>query len=314
MRLALALLVAAATPAFAQQAPAPQAPRPQDLSPDSRGLGPYPAIKEADPSLPNHVVYRPENLGALGKRKLGIVVWGNGGCSGDGAGARHHLAQLASYGYVVIAPGTIRSGSGAPPRDPRAPRAPGANGKLPPIETKFEDVRAGIDWALAENQRRGSPYFQRIDPAMIAVAGHSCGGLQSLQLAGDPRVRTVMVHNSGIFADGSNPISGIEIDKTLLRTLHTPVLYVLGGPSDIAYPNGTDDVRLIGNVPVFLASSDVGHGGTFGQPNGGAVGVISVAWLEWQLRGDKQAARTFTGTDCTLCTDGNWKIERKRID
>src|SRR5690606_19338169 len=109
-------------------------------------------------------------------------------CSGDGAGARQHLLQLASYGYVVIAPGTIRSGPGAPPRDPGARRGPDASGKLPPIETTFQDVRAGIDWALAENKRAGSRYHGRIDPAMVAVAGHSCGGLQALQLAGDPRV------------------------------------------------------------------------------------------------------------------------------
>lgn len=316
MRLALALLVALATPAFAQQAPAPAAPQgpPPDLSPDSRGTGPYTAIKEVDPSLPRHVVYRPENLGALGGVKLGVVVWGNGGCAADGASARHHLAQLASYGYLVIAPGTIRSGPGAPPRDPSERRGPDASGKLPPVATTFEDVRAGIDWALAENARPGSRYHGRIDPAMIAVGGHSCGGLQALQLAGDPRVRTVLVHNSGIFADGSNPISGLTVDKSLLKTLHTPVLYVLGGPSDVAYPNGTDDVRLISNVPVFLANSNVGHGGTFRQPNGGAVGVVSVAWLQWQLRGDAVAARTFTGANCTLCTDSTWTIERKRIE
>lgn len=313
MRFALALLaVLAAVPAYAQTAPAPAAPAP--VLPDSRGLGPYPAIKEADPSLPGHVVYRPENLGAMGSLKLGVVVWGNGGCSGDGAGARHHLAQLASYGYVVIAPGTIRSGPGASPREPRPPRGPDASGKLPPIETTAEDVRAGIDWALAENARPGSRYYRRIDSKMIAVAGHSCGGLQALQLAADPRIRTVMVHNSGVFTDGSNPISGMTVDKSLLATLHTPVIYILGGPTDIAYPNGTDDFSRIEHVPAFLANLNVGHGGTFGQPDGGRVGLVSAAWLQWQLRGDAVAGRMFTGKDCTLCTDSAWTIERKRIE
>ena len=127
MRPALAFLAAlAAFPAFAQTAPAPAAPQgpPPDLSPDSRGTGPFPAIKEADPALPDHVVYRPEDLGALGTLKLGVVVWGNGGCAADGASARHHLAQLASYGYLVIAPGTIRSGPGAPRARPARPAAP----------------------------------------------------------------------------------------------------------------------------------------------------------------------------------------------
>lgn len=315
MRLTLALVALMAMPAMAQQTPpAPaSAPRPDENAPDSRGDGPYAAIKEVDASLPRHVVYRPAALDALGERKLGVVVWGNGGCSGDGAGARQHLLQLASYGYVVIAPGEIRSGPGATAKAP--PRAaPGPGKRLPPIETTAEDVRAGVDWALAENGRAGSRYRGRIDPKMVAVAGHSCGGLQALQLASDPRVRTVMVHNSGVFADGSNPITGMTVDKTLLATLRTPVVYVLGGPSDIAWPNGTDDVRRIDTVPVFLASSDVGHGGTFGEPNGGPVGKLSAAWLEWQLRGDMRAAATFKGKDCGLCTDPRWKIERKRID
>src|SRR5262245_13981295 len=56
--------------------------------PDTRGTGPYPAMIEVDPSLPNHVVYRPANLGALAGRKLGILLWGNGGCTDDGASAR----------------------------------------------------------------------------------------------------------------------------------------------------------------------------------------------------------------------------------
>lgn len=312
MRLTLALVALISMPALAQQAPPASAPPPPDLSPDSRGDGPFAAIKEVDPGLPRHVVYRPAALDALAGRKLGVVVWGNGGCAADGASARHHLAQLASYGYVVIAPGDIRSGPGstAAPRPPRAL----ADGKLPQIQTNAENVRAGIDWALAENGRAGSRYQGRIDPAMVAVGGHSCGGLQALQLAADPRIRTVMVHNSGVFTDGSNPITGLTVDKSLLDTLHTPVLYVLGGPSDIAYPNGTDDVRRIDRVPVFLANSNVGHGGTFRAPNGGPVGKLSAAWLEWQLRGDAQAAKTFTGADCALCTDPQWKIERKRID
>jgi len=314
MRFTLTFLALLATPALAQQqpGPAPQAAPAQDLSSDSSGLGPFPAIKEVDPSLPGHVVYRPRDLASLGGRKLGVVAWGNGACAADGTGARHHLAQLASYGYVVIAPGTIRSGPGAQPSVPRPPRTP--DGKLPPVETTAADVRAGIDWALAENGRKGSAYYGRIDPKMVAVAGHSCGGLQALQLAKDPRVRTIMINNSGVFPDGGNPIPGIEIDKSILRTLHTPVIYILGGPSDIAYPNGTDDVRRIEDVPVFLANRDVGHGGTFGEPNGGAVGVVAATWLEWQLRGDPTAAKSFTGPDCTLCRDPAWKVERKHID
>jgi hypothetical protein len=39
-----------------------------------------------------------------------------------------------------------------------------------------------------------------------------------------------------------------------------------------------------------------------------------VAWLDWQLRGDARAARTFTGRDCGLCRDQAWSVQKKRLD
>lgn len=306
-------------PALAQQAPSPAeqaemaaAMAKANALPDSTGTGPFAARKEVDARLPGHVVYRPADLDALGSRKLGVLVWGNGGCSDDGASARQHLLEIASHGYLVIAPGTVLSGPGAPPRAPRPAPQPGAPLKLA-VETSADDVRGGLDWALAENARAGSPYRGRIDPALVAVSGHSCGGLQAIQLAGDPRIRAVIVHNSGVFTDGTNPIAGMTVSKALLETFHTPVLYILGGKSDIAYPNGTDDYRRITKVPAVLANIDIGHGGSFGAPNGGVVAPVAVAWLEWQLRNDAAAGKMFTGAECGLCTDAKWTVERKGI-
>lgn len=312
--LIFALLAGAASVAAAQQQP-PRAPSPADAArdaaqraaadklPDAAGTGRYKAIKEVDPTLRNHVVYRPAALPR--DRKLGVILWGNGGCREDGASARQHLGELASHGYLVIAPGAILSGPGAPAP---VPEPPGLY-----IRTATADVMAGLDWALAENSRRGSRYFGRIDPALIGVAGHSCGGLQAIEAAADPRVKAVIVHNSGVFADGSNPIRGLTVEKAMLAKFHTPVLYILGGPSDVAYPNGIDDFRRIAHVPAMLLNRDVGHGGTFREPNGGAVAQVSVRWFDWQLRGDRAAAKTFVGPDCGVCTDPTWTVERKRI-
>ena len=54
--------------------------------PDTPGTGQFPAMKEEVPSLPRHVVYRPKALDGLGRQKLGVVAWGNGGCSDWGKG------------------------------------------------------------------------------------------------------------------------------------------------------------------------------------------------------------------------------------
>ena len=301
------------------QPPAPAAPNEaarrqiaeNNKLPDPPGTGPFPAMKEEVATLPKHVVYRPANLAALGDTKLGVVAWGNGGCSDDGASSRFHLLELASHGYLVIAAGRILSGPGAPPPEPRPALEPG---QLPPARTLASDLTDAIDWALAENERKGSPYFGRIDPAKVAVSGWSCGGLQALRVAADPRVAAVVLHNTGVLNDGPNlTLAGMDLTKDALEKLHTPVIYILGGPTDIAYPNGTDDYKRIARVPAALANFPVGHGGTFQQPNGGPAASVAVSWLDWQLRGDAQAARRFVGDDCGLCRDSSWTFERKNF-
>lgn len=309
------LAMVSATAVLAQQPPGGA------TRPDSPGTGPYPAMKEEVASLPNHVVYRPRDLAALGKLQLGVVAWGNGGCSDDGAGSRFHLLELASHGYLVIASGHILSGPGAPPRaagpPPATPAAGPATGagtlQLPPPKTKSTDLNEAIDWALTENQRRGSPYFGHIDPQQIAISGYSCGGLQAITAAADPRVKTVVLQNTGIFNDGPSPIPGMDLKKDALLALHTPVLYILGGPTDIAYANGMDDFKRIEHVPVAVANIATGHGGTYNQSNGGPVAQVAVSWLQWQLRGDKQAAARFIGKDCNLCRDPAWTFGKKKL-
>src|SRR4030095_16733605 len=167
--------------------------------PDTPGTGLFAAMKEEVASLPRHVVYRPKDLAALGRTKLGVVAWGNGGCSDDGASSRFHLLEIASHGYLVIASGRILSGPGAPPRKPR-PAAPA--GATPPARTQASDLTEAVDWALAENQRRGSPYFGRIDPSLVAYSGWSCGGLQALAGAEGARVQTLVLHTTGVLTKG----------------------------------------------------------------------------------------------------------------
>jgi hypothetical protein len=277
--------------------------------PDTQGTGGYPSMKEIDPGLPGHVVYRPADLSGLGQRKLGVYVFGNGGCSKDGASSRLHLLEIASHGYLVIAPGGIHNGPG---RTEVAPR-PEKFDMETYAETRPAQLREAVDWALAENARDGSRYRNRIDPASIAMSGYSCGGVQALTVAGDPRIRTVVIMNSGLYAGRQTRMAGMVVDKDRLGDLHTPTLYVLGGPKDVAYPNGMDDFERISHVAVAVADIGKGHGGTYWEPNGGAAAQVVVKWLAWQLRGDADAARAFLGPDCGLCTDPQWTFKAKGL-
>jgi hypothetical protein len=176
------------------------------------------------------------------------------------------------------------------------------------------DLTDAIDWALAENERRGGPFYRRIDPAQVALSGWSCGGLQALSVANDPRIKTVVMHNTGVLNDGPNAaIPGMDVTKDALANFHTPVIYILGGPADIAYANGMDDFARIEHVPIAVANLPVGHGGTFQEPNGGAAASVAVSWLDWQLRGDDAGASRFAGDDCGLCKDASWSLQTKNL-
>ncbi|MET0291249.1 MAG: hypothetical protein ABW136_02725, partial [Steroidobacteraceae bacterium] len=319
-RAGASLLVVLSFCSFAAEPPTDQAEMRarQARLPDTPGTGRFPALKEEVASLRDHVVYRPANLAALGSTRLGIYLFGNGGCVDDGASSRLHLLEIASHGYLAIAPGRIRTGPGATAAPtPPPPRAAGAPPSPLQVRTSYQDLQSALEWALAQNADPASPYRGRIDPAAIAVSGFSCGGVQALRVAPDPRVKAVAVMNSGLFIDGNagTGLDEMNVPKSALKSLHTPVLYVLGGETDIAWKNGSDDVRVIDHVPVFLADlRGVGHGGTYWEPNGGKAAAVTVAWLDWQLRGDARAAKLFRGKDCGLCTDPAWIVTRKRID
>ena len=60
-----------------------------------------------------------------------------------------------------------------------------------------------------------------------------------------------------------------------------------------------DDFHRIKHVPAYAANLPVGHGGTYRQPHGGEFTVAALAWLNWQLKGDQEAAKMFKEGELT---------------
>ena len=89
------------------------------------------------------------------------------------------------------------------------------------------------------------------------------------------------------------------------------MLYLIGGEKDQAHRGAEGDFEAIQNVQVFNANTPVGHGGTWQQPGGGAMGKVAIDWLNWRLKGDAEAAKTFNGDPCGLCKDTAWTVKRK---
>ena len=309
----------------------PTAPPPPYVSPDTpQGSGRFGAIMEADAGLPTHTVYRPAKLDALGQEKLPIVAFGNGACVNVGNRFRFFLTEIASHGFLAIATGPIgpkeveTNTAGSAYRGTPAAGSPGAlhagqpvaEGSNPPADTTAAQLLDAVTWAIAENTRPGSKYKGRIDTSKVAVMGQSCGGIQAIDAAHDPRVTTLGVWNSGAFpVDGRAwAIAAANADKATLKTLHSSAIYISGEPSDVAFNNANDDFARIEGLPIFRGwREQTGHGGTYREPNGGDFGAVATAWLQWQLKGDRAAAATFVGPDCALCKKANWHVSSKNL-
>ena len=262
------------------------------------GLGDYKAIMKEEAGLEAHTVFVPQDLSAFSKKNpLPVLVWGNGACTNSPWEHFKFLNEIASHGYLVVATGYI-------PMEEKPYQGP--------MSTTQQQIES-IEWAISQNADPSSHYYNKIDVKNICAAGMSCGGLQTLYNCADPRIKTMMICNSGLFkesnrgqAKGGMPMP----EKAKLKEIHTPVIYILGGREDIAYENGMDDFHKINHVPACAANYPVGHGGTYRQPHGGEFSIVALNWLNWQLKGDKQAAKMFKGKDCLLSKREGWTIEK----
>jgi hypothetical protein len=195
---------------------------------------------------------------------------------------------------------TSAGGGGAAPRGGAGPRGRGARrGAAAPAESQAaqqaEEPAQAAEGAAEQAEVPAQP------PARGARRGGFPGGPGG---AAGPGRR----------GGGGGGMPGMPaVNKDLIAELHAPVLYLLGGSSDIAYENGMDDFRRIEELPAFVANMDVGHGGTYSQPHGGEFAKVATAWLQWQLKGDEEAAKMFVGEDFSLKDSEVWTVEKKNI-
>lgn len=275
--------------------------RPQSRIVEDGGTGAYKAVMKEESTLKAHTVFVPQDLSAFSQKKpLPVLVWGNGACTDSPWEHYRFLNEIASHGYLVLATGYI-------PMDDEPYHGP--------MSSTTQQIES-LDWAFAQNADPQSPYYQKIDTQHICVAGMSCGGLQTLFNCADPRITALMICNSGLFnqQNAFQAVGGMPMPpKEKLTEIHTPVIYILGGKEDIAYENGMDDFHRINHVPACAANFPVGHGGTYRQPHGGEFTVPALAWLNWQLKGDRQSAKMFIGKNCSLPQRKGWTLERNEL-
>ncbi len=269
---------------------------------ENGGTGVYKVIMKEEPSLSReHTIFVPQDLSKFDqKHPLPVLVWGNGACANSPWEHMNFLNEIASHGYIVLATGEI------PMVDEWY------KGPMSRAEQQIES----LDWIFAQNADSASPYYQKIDTKNVCVAGMSCGGLQTLFNCADPRITALMICNSGLFkqSNAAQAVGGMPMPpKEKLKDIHCPIIYILGGKTDIAYENGMDDFHLIQHVPSCAANFPVGHGGTYRDAHGGEFMVPALAWLNWQLKGDRKAAKMFIGRKPELLQRKDWTLETNSL-
>jgi hypothetical protein len=269
-------------------------------SKDTPTTGPYKVIVEEDPTLTNQTAAHPDltNLDI----KLPIIAWVNGGCVNCSLLYMEFLAEIASYGFLIVVDGT--------PIDRENPCSPdnvySMAGAVPQGQNG-ETQKNQITWAIAENERPCSQYYHKLDTTKVATMGQSCGGMSTWMSADDPRLTTMVVLNMGMGGRAE-----------VLNMQHVPLANFVGGSTDIGKPSADADFAANNTAyPVFYGSDpDKPHEATYTDDNGGEWGPIVRAWLSWQLKGDEGATTgkgMFIGANCGLCNT-DWVIQKKNMD
>ena len=253
---------------------------------DDGGSGPFKAIVVSEATLPGFTVYRPEKLleAAGTDGTLPIIIFGNGGCANSSLGHERFLNDIASYGYVVVAIGPFQLA--------REPRPGGQGGGMTSSES-YQMFQA-LDWITNQAGNQKSEYYGSVNANQVAVMGMSCGGCQAIYASCDPRVKTLVVLNSGM---GSMTLANAS--RTNVLAIHSPTVYITGGEADIAYKNAEADYGIIKDVPVAWVNLPVGHGGTYGEEFGGEFSRMTRTWLDYVFKGHNEGERLFKDLDLT---------------
>jgi hypothetical protein len=212
-------------------------------------------------------VFRPTVLGDGGTHHP-IFVWGCGGGSTPTTYAEL-MNQVASHGFVVIAETSGIGDNGAP-------------------------LMAAIDWMIAENARSGSPFYQKLDTAKIAVGGHSIGSANSFKVAPDPRV-TTSIHVAGGSLDMPGDINAPTTGSGGKGLVH-PVAYVCSEMDQFGNVAKTELDYQNTSAPAWMTIlRGVDHVAAARQ---GMPAII--AWLRWHLSGEAERRSAF------LDSGGEW--------
>ena len=229
--------------------------------------GPFAVAPENLSSGPGRTsgVFRPMQLGENGV-KHPIFIWSCGGGS-QPSNYVWHMNRIASHGFVVVADDA-------------------------PLDASGSKIKASMDWIIAENDREGSDFYQKLDTTRIGIGGHSMGSLNTLTASNDPRVKaSILVCGGGRGGAGA-------------AMFHSPSLY-LGGVGEMGTVNYEGDYEETPAPTVFLIKEDTDH--IYCARNNMAPWV---GFLRWNLAGEEKYKPDFTDMSGIYCKSP-WECRSK---
>ena len=234
---------------------------------------------------------------ALGQRdaealrhRFPLVVFSHGSC-GIPTQSTFLTIALASFGFVVAAP--------PHPGNQFTDGFPACFGNSgDSLANRPADVSFVIDSMLAENARRDSRFFRRLNPRRIGMSGHSLGGLTTLLVAArEPRVRAALALAPVGSADIRIPtmLQGADADTFApFESNDVPEYARLAGPRFLLEILHTGHFAWadVCAAPIF-GTTDCGPGtNTIGQDEAhGLVLRFAVPFVERYVAGDRRWGR-----------------------
>ncbi len=228
---------------------------------------------------PSCRIYRPRTLGQDGLQHP-IIIWGNG-TGGSPTTYSGLLDHWASHGFVVAAARTSNAGSG-------------------------QEMIACLDYLVQQNGRSTGTYSGNLNVNAVGSSGHSQGGGGSIMAGQDSRIT--------VTAPFQPYVLGLGHRSSSQSNQNGPMFLMTGSSDTLAGStlNGRPVFRNA-NVPVFWGELQrAGHFEPVGD--GGGYRGPSTAWYRYYLMGDQNAAATFAGSNCELCTSRSWDVQKKGLD
>jgi pimeloyl-ACP methyl ester carboxylesterase len=240
-------------------------------------------------------LYYPSNYRTM-KFKSPIVTWGNGtGAASDQYSSL--LLQFASYGFTVIASTLQNTGSG-------------------------REIDAGAHYLVKMNATRGSVFDGHLNVHRVAAVGHSQGALGAARVAiMDPTLISTLITFSLPAANlaATNPDCPVVSDcEENMASVHQPTFLISTHGSEDSYIASPSVERAYfnevkGRAALGILKESEGAKADHTSIENAAIGgnpddeiAYATAWLEFTLRGNRQAAGAFTGSHPELTSNPDW--------